>query len=89
MHMYMHMYNCMLLVFKILFGSVFLSFLISLSGNEYSSSVNYSSLLWICVISNQNNFIKDISKNSEGNRAKGRTLQPTSEDISQYILPSI
>ena len=46
----MHMYNCMLVVFKILFGSVFLSFLISLSGSEYSSSVNYSSLLWICVI---------------------------------------
>ena len=50
MHTYMRMYNCMLVVFKILFGSVFLSFLISLSGSEYSSSVNYSSLLWIYVI---------------------------------------
>lgn len=75
MHKYMHRCNCMFVVFKFcLDRSVSLSFLISLSGKQHSSSVNYFSLLWMCVINNQNNFIKDISKNADANRAKDRTL---------------
>lgn len=67
------MCNYMLILFYFSRWTV-LSFLLNLLKKQHPS-VNYFSLLWlICVINNQNIFIKDINKNVKENRIKERTV---------------